>query len=136
MKLMTARLPADLSHAMATRDHITICVCTFRRPAQLGRLLMRLQDQDAGDRFFYDIVVVDNDQDRSAQRVVEDLCRTALVPPAYDCEPEQNIALARNRAMAHAAGTFIAFIDDDEVPEQDWLARLYEACLQIGRAHV
>ena len=109
-------LQAERGHAMATRDHITICVCTFQRPALLARLLARLQEQDTRGRFTFDIVVVDNDRKRSAKRVVEELNKTMKTPLTYDCEPEQNIALARNRAMTHAAGTFIAFIDDDEVP--------------------
>jgi glycosyltransferase involved in cell wall biosynthesis len=60
--------------------------------------------------------------------VTVDLRDIMPVPLHYDCEPEQNIALARNRAMAHATGNFIAFIDDDEVPKQNWLVSLYEAC--------
>jgi glycosyltransferase involved in cell wall biosynthesis len=43
-------------------------------------------------------------------------------------EPEQNIALARNRAIENARGDFLAFIDDDEFPDEDWLLNLYRAC--------
>jgi len=42
-------------------------------------------------------------------------------------EPEQSIALARNRAVENARGDFIAFIDDDEFPCKDWLLNLYKA---------
>jgi cellulose synthase/poly-beta-1,6-N-acetylglucosamine synthase-like glycosyltransferase len=45
-------------------------------------------------------------------------------------ETEQNIALARNKALEHARGEFIAFIDDDECPIRDWLLRLFETCLK------
>jgi glycosyltransferase involved in cell wall biosynthesis len=50
------------------------------------------------------------------------------VPVVYCVEPERNIALARNRSVAAARGDFIAFIDDDECPPPDWLARLFECC--------
>jgi len=33
----------------------------------------------------------------------------------------------RNRAVDHARGTYIAFIDDDEYPDADWLCQLYRA---------
>jgi succinoglycan biosynthesis protein ExoM len=46
----------------------------------------------------------------------------------YSTEAERNIALARNTALRHATGEFIVFIDDDEFPVQDWLARLFRTC--------
>jgi GT2 family glycosyltransferase len=46
---------------------------------------------------------------------------------AYCVEPQQNIALARNTAIRHADGDMIAFIDDDEFPEADWLQQSFKA---------
>jgi glycosyltransferase involved in cell wall biosynthesis len=34
----------------------------------------------------------------------------------YRVEPRQNIALVRNAAVKHAAGDFVAFFDDDQLP--------------------
>ncbi|MGH9426337.1 MAG: glycosyltransferase, partial [Terriglobia bacterium] len=41
-------------------------------------------------------------------------------------EPSQNIALARNKAIENSTGDFVAFIDDDEFPSQNWLLTLFE----------
>lgn len=38
--------------------------------------------------------------------------------------PEFNLSISRNIAIDHAAGRYIAFIDDDAVPEPDWLELL------------
>jgi glycosyltransferase involved in cell wall biosynthesis len=46
--------------------------------------------------------------------------------------PEQNIALVRNEAIAKAKGTYVAFIDDDEMPVDDWLLQLYQTCSISG----
>src|SRR6266850_2216588 len=46
------------------------------------------------------------------------------VPPKYCVESQQNIARARNKAVENAEGDFVAFIDDDEFPTQDWLRTL------------
>src|SRR5208337_3597907 len=35
--------------------------------------------------------------------------------------PTRNFALVRNRALSLASGKFLAFIDDDEIPREDWL---------------
>ena len=45
----------------------------------------------------------------------------------YSCEAEQNISLARNEALRHATGDFVAFIDDDEFPDEGWLAAMLDA---------
>jgi succinoglycan biosynthesis protein ExoM len=44
--------------------------------------------------------------------------------------------LARNEALKHAAGDFVAFIDDDEFPENSWLSAMLEACEQYQAAGV
>ena len=51
---------------------------------------------------------------------------------SYDVEPEQNIALARNRAIGNASGEYVALIDDDEFPDKQWLLTLYEAIDRYG----
>src|SRR5688572_1273983 len=73
-------------------------------------------------------VVTDNDSAQSSQQVVADFAGSSGHAVKYSCEPRQNIALARNEALNHATGEFVAFIDDDEYPENDWLAVMLAAC--------
>jgi len=115
---------------------ITVCVCTFRRPAMLARLLEKLAEQRSDGRFRLAAVVCDNDGAQSARPVVEEFARRVAFPVAYTHEPEQNIALARNRALAAAGGEFVAFIDDDEFPVADWLLRMLETCEEFSAAGV
>lgn len=110
---------------MATENHhITVCICTFKRAELLTRLLEKLNAQTTGDLFTYSVVVADNDSGRSAEPVVAKISPTARMPIAYCVEPQQNIALVRNRAIEHAGGDLIAFIDDDEFPVENWLLSL------------
>lgn len=111
----------------AGQDHISVCVCTYKRQKLLANLLAELQDQTSNQLFTYSIVVVDNDNLQSAKSTVEYFKQKSLIPIHYYNEPEQNIALARNKAVESATGNFIAFIDDDEFPEKDWLLHLYQA---------
>jgi len=104
--------------------HITVCICTFKRPQLLSRLLHELAGQDTDGQFTYSIVVVDNDQLRSAETVVSEFVKNSPIAARYCVESRQNIARARNKAVENAEGDFIAFIDDDEFPTRGWLLSL------------
>lgn len=100
---------------------ISICICTYRRPELLDRLLKTIQMLRTDDGFTFSVVVVDNDDRQSAREIVNRARATSPIPIIYDVEPERSISLARNRSVNHADGDLIAFIDDDEFPEDSWL---------------
>jgi succinoglycan biosynthesis protein ExoM len=114
-----------------TKDtpHISVCICTFRRLPFLRRLLAALAVQETGGLFTYSVVVADNDPRQSAKSLVGDWAAAgSAMQVSYCLEPRQNIALTRNKAIEHAKGDFIAFIDDDEWPTPRWLLTLFTAC--------
>ena len=113
---------------MGQKPHICVCICTYKRPKLLRRLLSKLEEQETEGLFNYSIVIVDNDRSESARQTVESCARQSKISISYYVEPEQNIALARNMAVENTRGDFIAFIDDDEVPSGSWLINLYKAC--------
>ena len=126
----SAILPAQgavLNSADAKTASISVCVCTYKRPQLLKRLLTELGGQRTAGLFTYSIVVTDNDHDQSAKAMVSQFATAAGVPIHYCVEPQQSIALARNRAVANAQGDYVAFVDDDEFPASDWLLNLFKA---------
>lgn len=114
------------------RDLLTVCICTLKRPQLLMRLLQAVCKQRTDGLFDFSIVVVDNDSAESAKPLVRSLADGCGVRIAYYCEPEQNISLARNLAIEKSEGDFVAFIDDDEFPQEDWLLNAYRACEQFS----
>jgi glycosyltransferase involved in cell wall biosynthesis len=108
--------------------HVTICVCTYRRPALLARLLERVEALEGGSHT-WSLVVVDNDAAQSARAIVEQPRR---IDCRYFIEPDKNIAKARNRALANAHGEFVAFLDDDEFPVPAWLSLMLATCARSG----
>lgn len=112
--------------------HVSVCVCTYRRPELLGRLLAALRDQETAGLFTYSLVVIDNDATGSAQSVAQDFERTSGIPVAYAVEARQSIALARNAAVQLVTGEYLVFIDDDEFPIRPWLKILYTTCRDLG----
>jgi succinoglycan biosynthesis protein ExoM len=107
--------------------HVTVCICTYKRPEFLRSLLKKLSLQETEGLFSFSIVVADNDSKQSAREVVTEFAETSPVEIIYCLERRPNISLARNRALENAKGDFIAFIDDDELPIQNWLLILFKA---------
>ncbi len=100
---------------------VSICIATYRRPGGLARLLDSLDRLKVPVGTQIEIIIVDNDREESAASVARS--RSVSIGPLHYCvEPRQNIALARNRALAQASGEWIAFIDDDEIADENWIA--------------
>jgi succinoglycan biosynthesis protein ExoM len=92
----------------------------------LPALLKAIEEQETGGLFDVSVCIADNDGGESARATVQSFARRSRVSIKYVVEPEQNIARARNAAVENATGSYVAFIDDDELPGNDWLLRLYE----------
>lgn len=84
--------------------------------------------QRLSEALTFEMIVVDNTPGGSARGWVEALSH--LEPsPRYVHEPRPGISHARNAGVAAAQGEFLAFIDDDETAEPDWLVNLHRALL-------
>jgi succinoglycan biosynthesis protein ExoM len=105
---------------------VSICIATFRRPAGLVRLFESLARLKLPDGLAIEIVVVDNDAAGEAQAAAVAACDFAR-GVRWFVEPRQNIARARNRAVRAARGRWLAFVDDDEIVEEEWLAAFWAA---------
>jgi predicted glycoside hydrolase/deacetylase ChbG (UPF0249 family) len=123
-------LKSNTDSAQKAVPHICVCICTYKRPHLLKRLLIDLDSQNTGGLFTYSIVVADNDPEGSAKTAVEELQTVLHVPLKYCAEPNRGIARARNTVVANAEGDYLALIDDDEFPIADWLRILLLTCRQ------
>lgn len=109
------------------KHHICVCICTYKRPKYLIRLLKELEKQTTEGLFDYSIVIVDNDSAQSAKLPVAQFTQQSKLSIDYFVQPEQNIALARNKAIENSKGDFVGLIDDDEFPIENWLLEHYKA---------
>jgi GT2 family glycosyltransferase len=96
----------------------TAVVCTRNRAEILGDCLEKLAAVRYPD---LDIVIVDNAPvDDSTQKVVE-MFRARDPRFRYVVEPAPGLSFARNRGLAEARGTYVAFTDDDVAVDPGWL---------------
>lgn len=104
---------------LASAPFISVVVCTRDRPEQIKKCLGRLARQQYPR---YEVVVVDNAPTSDALRKVVEGQAGAQAEFRYCVEPRPGLSWARNAGIAAAASDVIAFLDDDDEPDEHWLA--------------
>jgi glycosyltransferase involved in cell wall biosynthesis len=105
---------------------VTIVLCTYNRSAMLRNALESLTDLRTDNRFTYDVLVIDNASIDDTATVVEQFAQQTKTPITCVLETQQGVVHARNRGIAEAQGQWIAFFDDDQLADPNWLLSLIE----------
>lgn len=132
----------DNDERSSTGSSTSIGILTYRRPDEVKRcleaVLAAIDSQPAGSWSVAEVLVVDNDPDGTARPVVSEAHDRSIgaVSVRYVHEPIPGVATARNRAMAEASGDVLVFIDDDEVPGDQWPQGLLAVLEETGAAMV
>ncbi|QAX32135.1 glycosyltransferase family A protein [Leisingera sp. NJS204] len=126
-----------MQRSVVPRTKVAIAVCTYARQEDLERLLVSLQDLQAGPDLCPRVIVIDNDSRKSAETLVQSFQSRLPWPVDYVHEPQAGIPFARNRAIRAAAGDdYLAFVDDDETVDPQWLNALMAVAQKTGAAFV
>ncbi|BAZ24756.1 glycosyl transferase family protein [Kalymmatonema gypsitolerans NIES-4073] len=107
---------------------ISVCVATYQRPEGLKRLLDGINQLTFSkcETPNLEVIVVDNDSTGAARAVCSVKENDFKGVLKYCIEPTRGISYSRNKALAsiNKDTDFVAFIDDDEVPDPSWLDEL------------
>lgn len=106
---------------------ITICIATYDRQEGLRSALQGVSRLDLPPRLreAVSVLVVDNNPDGRARAVADEVRTWFPLPLGYVHEQKSGISRARNAALDNTEGSdFVAFLDDDEIPEPAWLTTL------------
>ncbi len=101
---------------------VSIVIVSRGRPEALRRCLMGVSQLQFPS---FEVVIVADPDGIEAARSLPFVDQLKLLP--FD---EPNISAARNLGLTHAAGEVVAFIDDDAVPEPQWLRYLTAPAVQ------
>jgi succinoglycan biosynthesis protein ExoM len=109
---------------------VCVAIPTYRRIDRLKSLLDALLLQNVPLGVFVHVAVFDNDPEGGARAMVLTRSEGYRFPLHYRLVPEAGLAEVRNAALTFGsrAAQFIAMIDDDEIPEPQWLWELLRVC--------
>ncbi len=102
----------------------TVVVCTYNRAELLPDALESLARLSTNGRFEYEVLVVDNASTDDTPRIVREFVTRYPILFRGVRERSPGVSAARNRGVAEARGEWIAFFDDDQLADSQWLAEL------------
>lgn len=103
-----------------------VAIPTFRRSQELERLLTAIAILEVPLDCALEVLVMDNDPMQSAAALVGRLALRFPFALEYRSVPQPGLSSVRNFALHHARQgfEFLAMIDDDEIPQRQWLREL------------
>ena len=116
-------------------DKIAVCIPTLNRPNMLYACLAETGKIVCPDKYEIIVIVADNDASATARKICDRVSPSYSYPLHYVVEPERGLSSIRNRLLKEALSLnadWIAFIDDDEIPEPNWLVKFTEAIAEYA----
>lgn len=108
--------------------HITLALCTFKRPNIFCKCLETIAELRLPDNTAVDLVIIDNDEEASAKELVNSFRNKIKIPVHYFVEPKRGLANARNRLIQECinlGASHIAMFDDDILLPENWIINYY-----------
>lgn len=106
----------------------SVILCTRNRRSDLPEALESVWAQDFKEGSpAFEIILVDNGSSDGTDEYARECLARSPVPMRYLWEGRPGLSLARNRGAEAARGKVLAFLDDDAVASDRWLAALVDA---------
>lgn len=110
---------------------VSICICTFNRSGKLSRLLTFVRDRLVfPEGVDVDVICVDNNSRDGTLKVASSFAGS--LPLTVVQEALQGLSHARNRAVSASSADWLIFIDDDVIPDENWLCAYIAAMRDPG----
>jgi glycosyltransferase involved in cell wall biosynthesis len=111
--------------------NFTVAIPTYNGEQRLPDVLELLRSQVISTAIAWEVIVVDNNSSDNTAQVVQAFQPNFPVPLRYCFEAQQGLAHARHCAIEAAQSDLVGFLDDDNLPEANWV----EAAFQFAQAH-
>lgn len=104
---------------------ISVVIPTYNRAPLLKNILTCMVAQETGGAFTYEVLVIDDASSDNTAEVVREIAEQASVPVRYILEEGKGYTHVLNRAVEEFRGQWLAFFDDDQMTDTNWLQQLF-----------
>jgi glycosyltransferase involved in cell wall biosynthesis len=111
---------------------ISIIVPTYNRSEMLGGAIESLLRQETDGKFSYEILIIDDASTDGTGNVVREIMKRFPGRVRSVMGEGKGVTRAMNIGIAESRGQWLAFFDDDQLADPDWLKELYAFAMDIG----
>ncbi|MCL2934536.1 MAG: glycosyltransferase family 2 protein, partial [Trichodesmium sp. MAG_R03] len=114
----------------------TVAIPTYNGAERLPLVIEKLSSQINIKELSWEVIVIDNNsKDNTKTIVVENQKKwSQQITLRYFFEEQQGAGFARKKAVKVANSPLIGFLDDDNIPAQNWVAAAYEFAEKYPKA--
>ncbi|NET21381.1 MAG: glycosyltransferase family 2 protein, partial [Okeania sp. SIO1H5] len=116
--------------------NFTIAIPTYNGAERLPLVLDKLLAQIGVEGLSWEIIVVDNNSTDNTKKIISRYQEnwSDKIPLKYCYEAQQGAGFARKKAVEIASSPLIGFLDDDNIPAENWVAAAYEFAQKYPKA--
>lgn len=105
----------------------TVAICTYNGENRLTDVLNKLCSQVDVENLNWEIIIIDNNSQDNTAEVIKQYQTNwqQSYSLKYYFEPTQGLAYARKKAIQESQSPLIGFLDDDNLPNENWVANAY-----------
>ena len=111
----------------------TVAIRTYNSESSISMILDKLKSQVEVQNIKWEIVIIDNNSSDKTLQIIKCYQSTWNLPYPlrFFRESKQGASFARQKAMKEANADLVGFLDDDNLPNNDWVSQAY----YFGKKH-
>ncbi len=114
----------------------TVVVPTYNGQNRIGLILDKLQQQEFTQHIAWEILIIDNNSKDNTAQIIKNYQK--IWQQAYQLiyfhEEKQGAAFARQRGIQEANSPLVGFLDDDNIPDANWVESAYNFAQKYPQA--
>lgn len=111
---------------------VSVIICTYNRVTLLKKTIQSVLEQDCQE---WELIVVNNNSNDGTEEYVQSIAKKEP-RVKYVLEEKQGLSYARNCGAELAKTNILAYLDDDEEAEKDWVRNIYETFQSVPNVGV
>jgi len=104
--------------------YLSVVICTYNRADRLGILFDALRKLRIEENFGAEFIFIDNNSSDNTRAEIEIFAKSVGFPVDYIFEKKRGSSAARNAGINSASGSVVVVLDDDCLPDSEWLANI------------
>ena len=116
--------------------NFTVAIPTYNGAEKLPLVLDKLRNQIGLEGLSWEIIIVDNNSTDNTKKIISIFQENwpEKIQLRYCNEAQQGAGFARKKAVKVAKSPLIGFLDDDNIPAENWVVTAYEFAQKYPKA--